>query len=381
MPSILKRESDGSVVELTVSSRTIVRIVLIILAMAVIAWGVIAANHAIFLIFISFFLALALNAPVHYISKHLPGKLRGSRSLATTISYLIVIIIISSFVAYIAPPLIHQTESFIKSSPKIIDEFKNQSGAVGSFIRHYHLQNTVKTISSQLSSRVNNISGKALPALIDIGKSIFSLLAIIVMTFMMLVEGPRWVNAFKRIIPQKHNELSSRLAFDMYRVIRGYVNGQVLLAGIAAVFIAPALFMLHVSYPIALIVVVFICGLIPMVGHTIGAVIITIVALFHSITSGAIILVYYILYIQLENYLIQPKLQSNTTRMSPLLVFSSLIIGLDFGGLLGGLIAIPVAGCLRVAILEFLRTKNAISTPEFEKALSSGHSSSSTEDR
>ena len=72
----------------------------------------------------------------------------------------------------------------------------------------------------------------------------------------------------------------------MLKVVQGYVNGQVLLAAIAALLIAPMLFILHISSPLALVVIVFVCGLIPMVGHTIGAVIVTIVALFHSPSSA-----------------------------------------------------------------------------------------------
>jgi predicted PurR-regulated permease PerM len=157
----------------------------------------------------------------------------------------------------------------------------------------------------------------------------------------------------------------------MYRVIKGYVNGQVTLAVIASVFITPALVVLHISYPIALIVVIFICGLIPMVGHTIGAVIVTIVALFHSTGSAVAILIYYLLYQQFENYIIQPRIQANSTNMSPLLVFASVIVGVSFGGLFGGLVAIPVAGCVRIALLEYLRSRRIIETPLVRRTINS----------
>jgi predicted PurR-regulated permease PerM len=104
--------------------------------------------------------------------------------------------------------------------------------------------------------------------------------------------------------------------------------------------------------------VVFICGLIPMVGHTIGAVIVTLVALFHSPYSALGILAYYILYQQTENYLIQPRLQANTTNLSPLLVLLSVIVGVSFGGLLGGLVAIPTVACIRVWIVDWLQVRH-----------------------
>jgi predicted PurR-regulated permease PerM len=133
--------------------------------------------------------------------------------------------------------------------------------------------------------------------------------------------------------------------------------------------ISPALFILHISYPVALMVVVFICGLIPMVGHTIGAIIVTTVALFHSTSSAIIILAYYILYQQIENYLIQPKIQANSTNMSPLLVFVSVVIGVSFGGLVGGLVAIPVGGSIRILLLDYLRSRNLIAAPEVKEEI------------
>ncbi|HEY1645692.1 MAG TPA: AI-2E family transporter [Candidatus Saccharimonadales bacterium] len=377
MPKIAKSETE--VVELTVSNRTILRISAVVVAILIGLWAVKTARHALLLILISFFLALALNAPVHFIAKHLPGKLRGSRGFGTSISYLIVLIILGCFIGFLVPSMVHQTENFVSAAPKLVSEFRNQSGGVGRFIRHYHLQNQVNTLSKQLSDRLHDIGGKAFSTIVAIGKSIFSLLTVIVLTFMMLVEGPRWARAFRGMIPTRRHEQVDHLARDMYRVIKGFVNGQVILALIATALITPALYILHISYPIALIVVIFVCGLIPMVGHTIGAVIVTIVALFHSITSGVSIFAYYILYQQFENYVIQPKLQANATKMSPLLVFASLIIGINFGGLFGGLIAIPVAGCLRIVFLEILRMRKVISTPQFDRATVPGAPTNATE--
>jgi len=186
------------------------------------------------------------------------------------------------------------------------------------------------------------------------------------LTFMMLIEGPRWIRLFEDMVPDEHHPRLRRLSADMYRVVKGYVNGQVMLAAIAAVLLLPAMFILGISYPIALMVVVFVCGLIPLVGHTIGAVIVTTVALFHSPLAAIIILAYYILYQQIENYIIQPRIQANSTNMSPLLVFASVIVGVNFGGLFGGLVAIPVAGCARILVIDILKRKHILTETEAE---------------
>lgn len=363
------RKSDETIPEvaLTVSFHTFVRIALMIVATIILLGALHKAAHAMLLIFTAFFLTLALNAPVHWLSRHLPGKQRGSRSLATTLSFLLVIILLGAFIASIAPPLARQTNNLVSAAPRLIQDLRSQNSETGRFIRHYHLENQIDTFSSQLSARLKNAGGAAFSTAQRVGSSFFSLLTILVLTFMMLVEGPRWMTFAHRVLPSRHHKSADRLADDMYQVIRGFVNGQVALAALAAVLIMPAVLLLHIGYPAAIMVVIFICGLIPLVGHTFGAIIVTTVALFDSTSAAVIILLYYILYQQVENYLIQPRIQANTTNMSPLLVFMSVVVGVSFGGLFGGLLAIPVAGCLRIALLEYLHSNDIIDTPSFER--------------
>jgi predicted PurR-regulated permease PerM len=366
----LGKRDQPEQIALTITTQTFVRVLLLILGTVAILAAVHKASHALLLIFISFFLALALNAPVHFVGKHLPGKKRGSRALATSLSFLIVVILLGAFISSLAPPLIRQTQTFINAAPHLVQNLHSQDSQAGQLIRKYHLEDQVDKFSSQLSDRLKNVSGTALTTATHIGSSIFATLTILALTFMMLVEGPRWLAFFRRLLPERHQKDADKIAHDMYRVVKGYVNGQVTLAAIAAGFIVPALFILHVSYPVALMVVVFVCGLIPMVGHTIGAVIVTTVALFHSPLSAIIILAYYILYQQIENYLIQPRIQANSTNLSPLLVFMSVVIGVSFSGLLGGLVAIPVAGCLRIIVLYYLESEHKLTPVQVDSAIS-----------
>lgn len=360
--------SDVPEVAVSVSTETFIRVALLTIGTILFMAAVKQAAHAIFLIFIAFFLAIALNSPVYWLSKRIPGKKKGSRSLATTLSFLLVILVLGAFLASIVPPLVRQTQSFVRAAPGLIDDFRDQDSEIGSLIRKYHLERQVNSLSDEVSDRLNNAGGTAVSVLKTTGDSAFSVLTILVLTFMMLVEGPRWLNLGRTLVPKRNLALADRLANDMYRVIKGFVNGQVLLAALAALLIMPAIIILDIGYPAALFVIVFICGLIPMVGHTIGAIIVTTVALFESFTAAIIILAYYILYQQIENYLVQPRVQANSTNMSPLLVFMSVVIGVSFGGLVGGLLAIPVAGCLRIALLEYLRTRKIIDDAEFARA-------------
>lgn len=362
-----KRQPDLQEVSITISFRTFVRLTMLVLGTIVLFGAIHKASHAIMLIFVAFFLALALNSPVHWLSSKLPGRIRGNRAVATTVSFTLVVVALTGFVASVAPPLIKQTQSFVTTAPKLIDDFKNLDSSTSQFIRSHHLENDIDAISSQLADRIKSSGGTAFSAVQKIGTSFLSVLTVLVLTFMMLVEGKKWLKFVTSITPRKHSKTIERIAEDMYGVIKGYVNGQLLLATIAALFIVPVFFILDISYPVALMVIVLVCGLIPMVGHTIGAVIVTTVALFTSFNAGLIVLIYYILYQQIENYFVQPRVQANTTNMSPLLVFSALVIGASLGGVVGGLLAIPIAGCIRIGLLEYLRSSGVIDSARFNK--------------
>lgn len=365
----LKPKQKSSEVTLNIPSRTVLKVMLVVIATLIGLTAVRQASHALTLIFVAFFLTLALNAPVHWIAQHIPGKRRGSRTAATGISFLVVLLIIVGFLVSIVPPLVRQTSNFISNAPNLIEDARDTDTPLGKFVDRYNLKDDIDKLSTQLSDRLDNIGSAAVTGFSRVTGSLFSILTVLVLTFMMLIEGPRWLRFGRGLIPDEHHERADRLAFDMYRVVKGYVNGQVILALLAALLILPVLLIVGVSYPAALIVVVFICGLIPLVGHTIGAVIVSFVALFTSPWAALIVLGYYILYQQIENYVVQPKVQANSTNMSPLLVFSAVIVGVSFGGLLGGLVAIPVAGCLRIALLDYLRYKKIISPKEADAVI------------
>lgn len=356
-----QKNEDIQKIRVTISNRTVIRVLGLVIGSYLFILAISKASHALTLLFIAFFLSLALNTPVHALAQSIPGKRRGNRTLATALSFFIIIGLLGGFIASIAPPLVKQTSSFIKEAPALVEQLQDENSSTGTFIRKYKLEDQVDKLSSQLQSRLKNISGSAFSTITRIGSSVFSMLTVLVLTFMMLIEGPRWIAFARRLLPDDKEPRYERLARDMYRVVKGYVNGQVLLAAIAALLIVIPLFILHVSYPIALMVIVFVCGLIPLVGHTIGAVIVSSVALFHSPVTALIVLGYYIAYQQIENYVVQPRVQANSTDMSPLLVFASVIVGVSFSGLLGGLVAIPLAGCLRILVLDYLSRKKLLS--------------------
>ncbi|MFS8118504.1 MAG: AI-2E family transporter, partial [Microcoleus sp.] len=139
-----------------------------------------------------------------------------------------------------------------------------------------------------------------------------------------------------------------------------YVNGQIFIAGIAStaalsvLLILSWVFQLSFNLALPLAVIVFLCGMIPMIGATLSAIIVTLVLLFSSVTAAVIFLIYFIIYQQIENNFISPTIQARSVELSALGILSAILIGVTLFGLLGGIIAIPVAGCLRVLLIHYL---------------------------
>lgn len=348
-------------VELHISNFLIIRVMAVAAVFIIGLLFLYKISGALLLILVAFFLALALNSPVHWLAQKLPTqKDHTHRLLATVISFLVVVAVIGSFIAIITPPIVTQTKKFISTVPSLVSEIEDENSSFSRFVARYNLEPEVNDFSKKIENKLSHFTDNAVDVVTIIAKSIISVLTVLVLTFMMLLEGPRWLKYGQRLLPTRSAARANRLAGDMYSVVRGYVNGQVILAVIAALLMAPALFISHIDYPIALIFVVFICGLIPFVGHTLGAIIITVVALFHAPITALALLAYYVLYINIENYVIQPRLQSFTTNLTPLTVFAALTIGVSFGGVLGGLLSIPIAGCVRVLVLDYIERKDLV---------------------
>jgi len=361
MLSLFSRKPTEEVA-LTISARTFFKVLLLILVTLLILTVVQRTLSAFVLVLIAFFLALALNAPVSWVSRHLPGKLRNNRSLATVLAFLIVVAVLAGFIVSVVPPVIHDMETFISNAPATVQNLRNHYSDLNSFIVRNHLQGQAQRLTDELSSRLQSSSEAIFTAVTGVANSLFSTLLVLVLTFMMLAEGPVWARFFGQLIPDGRRKHVEKLASDMYLAVRGYINGQLLLAVIAAFFTLPGLLIFNVNYPYALMGLVFISGLIPLVGYTIGALIVAFIALFHSPWSALGILVYIILYQQVETYLIQPRVQSSKTNLSPLLILISLLVGAAFAGLLGALIAIPLVACLRIWLVDYLETKYDLDT-------------------
>jgi predicted PurR-regulated permease PerM len=352
---------DNKKQELTISNNTILRIIGFGLATVLVVRIFENIVHPLTLIFVSIFLAIALNRSVNWVSKNLKTK---SRTTATTIAYISVISVLIGFLALVVPPLTNQTREFVNDVPQTLRDLKEDEGFVGDMIRRYDLEEQVSQFASDWARDFSGVGGQAVSIANRVVSNIISIIVVLVLTFMMLIEGPKWMQAFWKQYPAPKRKHAQKIVAHMNSIVTNYVYGQMVVAAIGAafaivaLFIATAIFNVDSVNAVALGGIVFLFSLIPMFGATIAAIIVSLFSLFASPALAITMAIYFIVYQQIENASIQPYIQSKGNELTPMLVFIAAIIGVSFGGILGAFVAIPTAGCIKVLIDEYLNNRD-----------------------
>jgi len=360
----------NSKVTVNVTNRTIVRTILWVILTIIVFKFIGRISHELTLIFVAFFLALALNPAVSWISRHLKIK---SRGWATSIAYLLVIIILVAFFALVTPPLVRQTRSFINNVPQTVQNFQQQNSKLARLARKYNIDQKISQGASDFASHYSNYGSTLLDTGKRIVEAVASVLAVLVMTFMMLVEGPRWLDLFFRSLPDKKRPHYREIAHRMYRGVSGFVNGQVILAIVAGLFAFCALEIgKHITHAdvnsVALAGIVSVFGLIPLFGNPAAAIVVVLACLINSVALGLGMLVYFVVYFFIENHTFQPYIQSRLNELTALTVFVAAIIGVGFGGLLGAIIAIPAASAAKILLQDYFDRHVHKHSPKSESA-------------
>ncbi len=343
-------------VEINISNRTLLRAVVIICLSLIAIKFLSLAAHVLSLVAISFFLAVALNPAISWIIRRLSIK---SRVKAAALAYVALLSVLFTVIIITVPPLIKQTSNFVDQLPTTVHNLSTQDNFFARFTREHQLNGQLDDIVDNLHEHITNLGVPALNTAANIGSTAVSIITVLVMTFMMLVEGPYWVRRFWELYPAKHKAPHKQTSMRMYDIVTGYVNGQLIIAAIAAGFaliallIASSLFNVSIN-AVGLAGVVGIIGLIPMIGNIIAAVIVVLVCLFSSVPLALTMAIFFVIYQQVENATIQPYVQSKFNELTPLLVFIAALLGIGFGGLLGAFVAIPLAGCLKIIYNEYM---------------------------
>lgn len=349
-------------VRIDIDTKTFVRFWLVVIGFALAGFLLWSASTAFIIIIASLFLTLALTPSVNRLASIIPGK---SRIGATAVSYLAIITILGGFIFMVVPPVIEQSARFAQTIPDTVDSITQEWYHLDEFIQEHGLQGQVDAALSSLEENAtawaSNIGSTIISSVGSVFWFLAALLVTLVMTFFMLVEGPTWVRRIWYVYTDKPRmEHHRAVATKMYHVVSSYVNGQLVVAGIATIAASITIWILslifdfpgNLAMPVAAIV--FIGSLIPMFGSTLAGILVAILLAFNNVTAAIIFTVYFIIYQQIENNLITTTIQAKTLDLSPLIVLISVTIGTYFLGIAGGIVSIPIAGCVKVMIEDYL---------------------------
>lgn len=348
--------NHGMKVTIEASTNTLIRFWLVPLGLLIAGVAVYSARTALIIIGTALFLALALNGPVTRLARHLPDR---SRVFGTAISYVIVVAFLGAFLFLAVPPIIQQTAKFAQTVPGLIESAREERHGLNAFIEEYNLQPQVDSAVTSLQENSSRWASSVGSNIINGIGSLFSFLAavilVLVLSFLMLIEGPALMRRFWGLYNDPERmEYHRGVVQRMHAVVAGYVTGQLTVSGLGAfaaglvVFLLSFFFNVPANLAIPTAAVTFILSLIPMFGATIGGLLITALLAFNDLGAAIIYVVFFIVYQQIENNYISPTIQSKRLELSALMILASVTIGLYLFGIAGGIISIPIAGCIKV---------------------------------
>jgi predicted PurR-regulated permease PerM len=335
--------------------RTILSLLATIIAVVVLLEVVWIARHVFAWILISVFLALALNPAVEWFQRH--GLQR--RGVAAAVTYLLAIAAVAAIGFTFVPTLVSQVNDFVQKLPDYARDITEGRGRLGFLETKYHIQERIEAaIKDGGATKVLGLSGAAISIAKGVVTIVIATLTILFMTFFMLLEGPTWINRCYGLLPEHSQERWRNVGNQVYRTVGGYVTGNLLISLVAGSLTTVVLLIMGVPYAVALGLIVAILDLIPLAGATIAAILIGTIAFLHSVPAGIVVVVFFVVYQQVENHLLQPVIYGRTVQLSPLAVLVAILLGAELAGILGALAAIPVAGSLQVILLDWLRHRH-----------------------
>jgi predicted PurR-regulated permease PerM len=324
-----------------------VGVILAILA----ALGLVWRLGAIFmLVGVSAFLAVVLNPLVEAVARRF--HLRRSLAVLTVygVGFLAGLLLASAFVT----PLYSNARRFAREAPGIVGSSQSGNGPVASAARRLHLQSWVSGNADRVPDTLKRAGGPALKAASRAAGGLAALALVAVLTFMVLVEAPRWIERALSPLDAGRAERARRVGRAVSDSVTGYVLGTLLTSLVAGTVMAVTLLLLGVPFWLVFAVWVAIVDLLPQVGGLLAALPTLAFAALHRPSAGIIVLAVFVVYQQVENHLLTPAVMSRTVDLSPLWVLLSFLAGAQLAGLLGALFAVPVAATLQILGRELL---------------------------
>lgn len=318
----------------------VVRVGATLIGLVAVAWAVVAVQHVLILILMSFVLGLGLQRPINWMERH--GLRRGT---ALALMLTSVFVTVGVFLVLIAPSVVRSVEALVRRGPETLDHFKNQRWVAQLDDRF--------DLTKRLEEFATDIPSQAASAGLGVLTAIVSGLTVLVLTLYFAAALPQMVEGTSQLLAPARRDQFERAAREVTDRVGGYVVGNGLVSLVAGGVTFVALMVIGVPFPAALAFWVAITDLIPTIGAMIGAVVVLAVAASGGPGMFLVTAAFMLVYQQIENYLVIPRVMRNTINISVGAVLVSILIGGALAGLSGVLLALPITASIR-AVLEEL---------------------------
>jgi len=346
----------------TLSPRAVARTVLTAVLVVLCLYLIYLLRQPIGWLLIATFLAIALSGPVNFLTRYM------KRGFAIAVVYLGLMLIPIGIGAIVVPPIVDGANDLAENAPAYADdvsEFVDDNKTLRNINEDYDVTEKIQEEAGKLPGKIGDAAGVLRDVGFGLVSSIFALITILILTAFILGGGRDWVRFGLRFVPEERAERLSRVFDRVGRAVGNYVAGALAQATIAGVTAYIVLSILGVPFAAPLALIIFFLDLIPLIGATIGAVLVGVVTLFEDFPAATVIwTVYSILYQQLESNLIQPQIQKRAVNINPFLVIVSVLFGSALLGVLGALVAVPVAASIQIAAREYMDYRGVRPRPD-----------------
>jgi predicted PurR-regulated permease PerM len=334
--------------ESAVSWRLVVKVVLVTAATLLGLYLVYQVRTVIGLLLIAAFFALAIAPAVNWLDKR-----RVPRVLAILLVYLSIAAAIFGIGLLLVPPVVNGVDKLSSDLPGKIDDLRNND-TFRKYDDRYDISDKLQEQIDQLPSKLDNAASTLQDVTVGVFSSFVQLFAILVITFFLLMEGGRMLEFFYAQMPKDRERRLRKIATDISEAISGYVFGNFVISVLAGLMTYATLSLLNIPFAVPLAFLYAFLDLVPLVGATIGGIMVGIVVAFFDFPGDLIIwAVVTIVYQQVENYLVQPYVYGKAVRVHPLTVIVAILIGASLLGILGALVAIPIAAAVQSIVLDW----------------------------
>ncbi|MCY4010740.1 MAG: AI-2E family transporter [Candidatus Saccharibacteria bacterium] len=363
----LTPSSDKDKLNLDIKFLTVVKVTAIVLLLILGIEFLKEVMPIILLLLLALLFAIALNPVVARVRHWFNIK---SKTVATCITFGFVLIILIGFGAIIIPTILEQINDFAGNLVTIVERLHQQDDWLSNLLVSTGIDDVINTYATNISDFLtNNIRG-VLGILQDIFSFFGSLFLVFVMAFMILTESPKVFRSIKTFIPSNKFQRWHELYVQMSEVVSGYISGQFIIALLGGLMSLVILLLLPLPAEyseIAMAAIITVFSLVPLIGIIIGAGIVVLLTLLVDVKSGIILLIYFVVYQQIENLTIQPLIQGHQSNLSALQVLLATLIGASIAGIPGVLLSVPIAACIKVWSVDYFDRNRADLTESYKR--------------